>query len=30
MLYYGIIDISESINVNKTHPSKECFICHFL
>ena len=28
MLYYGRIDVSEGIDVNKTSASKECDICH--
>ena len=28
MLYYGRIDVSEGIDVNKTSESKECDICH--
>ena len=28
MLYYGRIDVSEVIDVNKTRESKECDICH--
>ena len=27
MLYYDRIDVSEGIDVNKTCPSKECYIC---
>ena len=30
MLEYDKIDISEGIDVNKTSPSKECDICHYL
>ena len=30
MLEYDRIDISEGIDVNKTSPSKECDICHYL
>ena len=29
MLEYKRIDISEGIDVNKTHFSKECDICHY-
>ena len=29
MLEYGIIDISEGIDINKTSGSKECDICHY-
>ena len=29
MLYYGRIDISEEIDINKTSTSKECDICHY-
>ena len=29
MLYYGRIDVSEEIDVNKTSASKECDICHY-
>ena len=29
MLYCDRIDVSEGINVNKTDPSKDCFICHY-
>ena len=29
MLYYGGIDVSEGINVNKTSESKECNIYHY-
>ena len=29
MLYYGRIDVSEGIDVNKTSASKECDICHY-
>ena len=28
MLYFGRIDVSEGIDVNKTSASKECDICH--
>ena len=30
MLEYDRIDISEGTDVNKTSPSKECDICHYL
>ena len=29
MLYYGRIDVTEGIDVNKTRESKECNICHY-
>ena len=29
MLYYGRIDVSQGIDVNKTTASKECDICHY-
>ena len=29
MLYFGRIDVSKRINVNKTSASKECDICHY-
>ena len=29
MLYFGRIDVSEGIDVNKTSASKECDICHY-
>ena len=29
MLYYGITDVSERIEVNKTGELKECDICHY-
>ena len=29
MLQYDRIDISEGIDINKTHASKECKICHY-
>ena len=29
MLYYGGIDVSEGIDVNKTSESKKCDICHY-
>ena len=29
MLEYDKIDISEGIDINKTHASKECDICHY-
>ena len=29
MLEYDRIDISEGIDLNKTHASKECDICHY-
>ena len=29
MLYYGRIDVSEGIDVNKTSASKECDICQY-
>ena len=29
MLHYDRIEVSESINVNKTSESKECDICHY-
>ena len=29
MLYYDRIDVSESIDVNKTSESEECDICHY-
>ena len=29
MLYYGRIDVSEEINVNKTSASKECNVYHY-
>ena len=29
MLEYNRIDISEGIDINKTHASKECKICHY-
>ena len=29
MLEYDRIDISEGIDVNKTHLQKECDICHY-
>ena len=29
MLYYGSIDVSEGIDINKTSASKECDICHY-
>ena len=29
MLEYERIDISEGIDVNKTHISKKCDICHY-
>ena len=29
MLYYGRIDVSKGIDVNKTSASKECDICHY-
>ena len=29
MLYFGSIDVTEVIDVNKTSASKECNICHY-
>ena len=29
MVYYGGIDVSEGIGVNKTNESKECDICSY-
>ena len=29
MLYFGRIDVSEGIDVNKKSASKECYICHY-
>ena len=29
MLQYEKIDISEGIDINKSHKSKECMICHY-
>ena len=29
MLYFGRIDVSEGIDVNKTSASKECIIWHY-
>ena len=29
MLQYDRIDISEGIDINRTHLSKECDICHY-
>ena len=29
MVYYDRIDVSESIDVNKTSGFKECIICHY-
>ena len=29
MLYFDRIEVSESIDVNKTSASKECVICHY-
>ena len=29
MLCYDRIDVSESIDVNKTNTSKECILCHY-
>ena len=29
MLHYDTIDVSETIDVNKTNESKECNICHY-
>ena len=29
MLYYGRIDFSEGIDINKARASKECEICHY-
>ena len=29
MLYYGRIDVSKRIGVNKTSASRECNICHY-
>ena len=28
MLYYDKIDVTEGTDVNKTHKSKECDVCH--
>ena len=28
-LQYEKIDISEGIDIHKTHPSKECMLCHY-
>ena len=30
MIEYERIDISESVDVNKTNKSKECVLCHYL
>ena len=29
MIEYERIDISESIDINKTNKSKECMLCHY-
>ena len=29
MLQYENISVSEGIDINKTHPSKECMLCHY-
>ena len=29
MLQYQRIDVSERIDINKSHKSKECMICHY-
>ena len=29
MLYFGRIDVSEGIDINKTSASKECDICRY-
>ena len=29
MVYYSRIDISESIDVNKSEASKKCMVCHY-
>ena len=29
MLYYGRIDVSEGIDINKTRASKKCHVCHY-
>ena len=29
MLQYENISVSEGIDINKTHPSKECILCHY-
>ena len=30
MLQYKNISVSEGIDINKTNPSKECMLCHYL
>ena len=28
-IYYGVIDVSDEIDVNKTSASKECDVCYY-
>ena len=30
MLYYGRIDLSEGVEINKTNASKKCDVCPYL
>ena len=30
MLYYGRIDLSEGVEINKTNTSKQCDVCPYL